>query len=48
MQNGPRAASTRERCQQIRALLDQNVGPLECGRRLNVSLNTIKRYARAP
>jgi transposase len=47
MQDGPRAASTRERWQQVHALLDQNVGLLECARRLNVSLNTIKRYARA-
>jgi transposase len=47
MQDGPRAQSTRERWQQIHALLDQNVGLLECARRLNVSLNTIKRYARA-
>ena len=47
MQDGPRAQSTRERWQQIHALLEQNVGLLECARRLNVSLNTVKRYARA-
>jgi transposase len=47
MQDGPRAQSTRERWHQIHALLEQNVGLLECARRLNVSLNTIKRYARA-
>ncbi|MCT2279297.1 ISL3 family transposase [Micromonospora chalcea] len=47
MQDGPRAASTRERWQQIHAQLKQNVGLLECARRLNVSLNTVKRYARA-
>jgi transposase len=46
MQDGPRAATTRERWQQIHALLEQNVGLLECARRLNLSLNTIKRYAR--
>jgi hypothetical protein len=47
MQDGPRAQSTRGLWQQIHALLDQNVGLLECARRLNVSLNTVKRYARA-
>jgi transposase len=47
MQEGPRAASTRERWHQIHTLLDQNVGLLECARRLNLSLNTVKRYARA-
>ncbi len=47
MQDGPRAATTRERWHQIRALLEQNVGLLECARRLNLSLNTVKRYARA-
>lgn len=46
MQDGPRAESTRERWQQIHVLLEQNVGLLECARRLNVSLNTVKRYAR--
>jgi transposase len=45
--DGPQAATTRERWQQIHALLDKGVGLLECGRRLNLSLNTIKRYARA-
>jgi hypothetical protein len=47
MQDGPRAATTRERWHQIHALLAANVGLLECARRLNVSLNTVKRYARA-
>jgi transposase len=47
MQDGPRAESTRERWQQIHTLLAANVGLLECARRLNVSLNTVKRYARA-
>lgn len=47
MQDGPRAATTRERWHQIHALLEQNVGLLECARRLNLSLNTVKRYARA-
>ncbi|MFC4590005.1 ISL3 family transposase [Sphaerisporangium corydalis] len=43
---GVRAASTRERWQQVRALLDQGVGLLECARRLGLALNTVKRYAR--
>ncbi len=47
MQDGPRAQSTRDRWQQIHALLAANVGLLECARRLNVSLNTVKRYAHA-
>jgi transposase len=47
MQDGPRAATTRERWQQIHTLLGQNVGLLECARQLNISLNTVKRYARA-
>ncbi|MCC8250515.1 hypothetical protein [Saccharothrix luteola] len=32
----------------IHDLLDQGVGLLECARRLGVSLNTVKRYARIP
>jgi transposase len=44
--DGPRAATTRERWQQIHALLDKGVGLLECARRLNLSLNTVTRYAR--
>lgn len=44
--DGPRAATTRERWQQIHTLLDKRVGLLECARRLNLSLNTVKRYAR--
>jgi transposase len=47
IQHGPRAASTRERWHQVHALLSQKVGLLECARRLNLSLNTVKRYARA-
>ncbi|MGI5493919.1 ISL3 family transposase [Microtetraspora malaysiensis] len=38
--------TTRERWQQIHDLLDKGVGLLECARRLNLSLNTVKRYAR--
>lgn len=44
---GPRARTTLERWHQIHDLLDQGVGLLECGRRLQLALNTIKRYARA-
>ncbi|MEZ0076515.1 hypothetical protein ABH927_005896 [Planotetraspora sp. GP83] len=41
-----REQTTRERRQQIHDLLDKGVGLLECARRLNLSLNTVKRYAR--
>ncbi|MGD6755796.1 ISL3 family transposase [Streptomyces sp. BH105] len=44
---GKRAATTRERWQQVHALLTQGVGLLSCARRLGISLNTVKRYARA-
>ena len=43
---GVRAATTRERWQQVHDLLDKGVGLLECARRLNLGLNTVKRYAR--
>lgn len=43
---GKRAATTRERWQQVHDLLDKGVGLLECSRRLNLALNTVKRYAR--
>ncbi|PRX46801.1 transposase IS204/IS1001/IS1096/IS1165 family protein [Nonomuraea fuscirosea] len=43
---GVREQTTRERWQQIHELLDKGVGLLECARRLNLSLNTVKRYAR--
>ena len=43
---GVRAATTRERWQQVHALLNQGVGLLECARRLGLALNTVKRYAR--
>jgi len=39
--------ATAERWQQVHELRAQNVGLLDCARRLNLSLNTIKRYARA-
>ena len=43
---GVREQTTRERWQQVHNLLDQGVGLLECARRLNLALNTVKRYAR--
>lgn len=45
---GKRAASTRERWAQVHQLRAKRVGLLECARRLNLSLNTVKRYGRAP
>jgi hypothetical protein len=47
LQNGMRAQTTLERWQQVHGLLDRGVGLLECARRLQLSLNTVKRYARA-
>jgi transposase len=41
-----RAATTRERWRQVHDLLDKGVGLLEVARRLNLALNTVKRYAR--
>ena len=38
---------TRERHTAVHALLEQDVGLLECARRLGWTLNTVKRYARA-
>ena len=46
-QSGKRAETTFERWQQVHDLLGRNVGLLECSRRLQLSLNTVKRYARA-
>ncbi|MDX3321195.1 ISL3 family transposase [Streptomyces sp. ME03-5684b] len=43
---GRQAATTRERWQQIHALRERGVGLLECTRRLNLALNTVKRYDR--
>ncbi|WP_245668018.1 ISL3 family transposase [Actinomadura macra] len=45
---GKRAATTRERWQQVHNLLNKGVGLLECSRRLGLALNTVKRYARVP
>jgi transposase len=47
LQDGKRAATTAERWQQVHELRAQNVGLPGCARRLNLSLNTIKRYDRA-
>jgi transposase len=47
LHDGPRAQTTLERWHQVHALLDQGVGLLECARRLQLALNTVKRYARA-
>jgi transposase len=44
--DGVRAQTTRQRWQQVHQLLEQGVGLLECARRLNLALNTVKRYAR--
>jgi hypothetical protein len=41
-----REQTTRERWHQVHDLLDNGVGLLECARRLNLALNTVKRYAR--
>jgi transposase len=46
-QAGKRAATTLERWQHVHDLLSKGTGLLECARRLNLSLNTVKRYARA-
>jgi transposase len=47
LQDGPRARTTAQRWAQVHGLLGKGVGLLECSRRLNLSLNTVKRYARA-
>ncbi|WP_405525494.1 ISL3 family transposase [Streptomyces canus] len=46
IREGRRAQTTRERWQQVHDLRDQGVGLLECARRLNLALNTVKRCAR--
>ncbi|MEI5097716.1 ISL3 family transposase [Streptomyces sp. PmtG] len=45
---GVREQTTRERWNKIHDLLGQGVGLLDCARRLNLALNTVKRYARMP
>jgi hypothetical protein len=44
---GKRASNNIERWHQVHDLLGRGVGLLECARRLNLGLNTIKRYAHA-
>jgi transposase len=43
---GVREQTTRERWHKVHDLLNQGVGLLECARRLDVALNTVKRYSR--
>jgi hypothetical protein len=45
---GVREHSTRERWKRIHDLLSRGVGLLDCSRRLDLALNTVKRYARMP
>jgi hypothetical protein len=45
--DGPQAQTTAERWRQVHDLVDRGTGLLECSRRLGLSLNTVKRYARA-
>ena len=47
VKEGKQAATTAERWRQVHDLLDKGTGLLECSRRLSLSLNTVKRYARA-
>jgi len=44
---GKQAATTAERWRQVHDLTGKGTGLLECSRRLGLSLNTVKRYARA-
>ncbi|GAA1698079.1 hypothetical protein GCM10009680_42820 [Streptomyces yatensis] len=45
---GVREQTTRGRWNKVHDLLGQGVGLLDCSRRLDVALNTVKRYARMP
>ena len=45
---GVREQITLERWHKVHNLVDQGVGLLECSRRLELALNTVKRYARRP
>ncbi len=47
MKEGKRAGTTAERWREVHDLLGKGTGLLECSRRLGLSLNTVKRYARA-
>jgi hypothetical protein len=44
---GGTTTTTLQRWHAVHDLLDRGVGLLDCARRLNLSLNTVKRYARA-
>ncbi|MEF9915628.1 ISL3 family transposase [Streptomyces sp. P5-A9] len=45
---GVREQTTRERWHKVHDLLSRGVGLLECSRRLDLALNTVKRYSRIP
>jgi Transposase len=47
LKEGRQVQTTAERWRQVHDLLDRGTGLLECSRRLGLSLNTVKRYARA-
>jgi transposase len=47
LREGKQAQTTAERWRQVHDLTDKGTGLLECSRRLGLSLNTVKRYARA-
>jgi transposase len=47
LQEGKRAGTTWDRWHQVHDLRAQNVGLMDCARRLGLSLNTVKRYDRA-
>jgi transposase len=47
LNEGRQAQTTAERWRQVHDLTDRGNGLLECSRRLGLSLNTVKRYARA-
>jgi hypothetical protein len=47
LKQGKQAQTTAERWRQVHDLTDRGTGLLECSRRLGLSLNTVKRYARA-
>ncbi len=47
VKEGKRAETTAQRWREVHDLLGKGTGLLECSRRLGLSLNTVKRYARA-
>ena len=47
MKEGKRAGTTAGRWREVHDLLGKGTGLLDCSRRLGLSLNTVKRYARA-